>query len=138
MHKLSSVLLIDDDEITNFLNEHLLKSLGVTDQVLIAYNGQEALSLLAQHCVPPTTTCPMLVLLDLNMPVMGGIEFLEAYQPLPPAPPIRVVILTSSTHSRDLDRLQALPHLTVLHKPLTPAKIDALLQQYFQRQLAPY
>jgi CheY-like chemotaxis protein len=138
MQKLSSVLLIDDDETTNFLNEHLLKSLGVTDHVLLAYNGQEALSLLAQHCISPATTCPMLVLLDLNMPVMGGIEFLEAYQPLPPALPIRVVILTSSTHPRDLQRLQALPHLTVLHKPLTPAKIDALLQKYFPRHLTAY
>jgi CheY-like chemotaxis protein len=136
MQKLSSVLLVDDDETTNFLNEHLLKSLGVTDQVLLAYNGQEALSLLAQHCVSATTTCPALVLLDLNMPVMSGIDFLEAYQPLPPAPAIQVVILTSSSHPRDLERLQGLPHLAVLQKPLTPAKIDALLQKHFPHHLA--
>jgi CheY-like chemotaxis protein len=136
MQKLSSVLLVDDDETTNFLNAHLLKSLGVTDQVLLAHNGQEALDLLAQHCAPSTTTCPMLVLLDINMPVMGGIEFLEAYQPQPPAPAIHMVILTTSMHASDLARLQALPHLTVLHKPLTRAKIDVLLQEHFHRQLA--
>jgi len=131
MPKLPSVLLVDDDETTNFLNAHLLKSLGVTDQVLEARNGQEALSLLAQHCTPPATSCPLLVLLDINMPVMGGIDFLEAYQPMAPAPAIRVAILTSSVHPRDLERLHHLPHIALLHKPLTRAKIEALLQDHF-------
>jgi len=135
MHKLSSILLVDDDETTNFLNAHLLKSLGVTDQVLVAHNGQEALSLLARHCAPSAATCPVLVLLDINMPVMGGIDFLEAYQPQPPAPPIQVAILTTSVHPHDLERLCALPHIALLHKPLTREKINALLQAHFQRQL---
>lgn len=135
MQKLPSVLLVDDDETTNFLNAHLLKRLGVTDQVLIAHNGQEALSLLARACTPPATSCPPLVLLDINMPVMGGIDFLEAYQPAPPAAPIRVIILTTSVHPHDLRRLQSLPHTALLHKPLTRDKISALLQEHFQRQL---
>lgn len=135
MQKLSSVLLVDDDDTTNFLNAHLLKSLGVTDQVLTAHNGQEALSLLAHHCTPHATTCPALVLLDINMPVMGGIDFLAAFQPLLPAPAIRVAILTTSVHPHDLERLQALPHLALLHKPLTREKINRLLQEYFQREL---
>jgi CheY-like chemotaxis protein len=136
MQKLSSVLLVDDDETTNFLNAHLLKSLGVTDQVLIAQNGQEALDLLANHCGPSTVTCPALVLLDIHMPVMGGIDFLAAYQPQPPTPDIHVVILTTSVHPHDLERLQSLPHLAILQKPLTRAKIDTLLQNHFQRKLA--
>jgi CheY-like chemotaxis protein len=136
MQKLSSVLLVDDDETTNFLNAHLLKSLGVTDQVLIAHNGQEALALLANHCGSPAANCPPLVLLDLQMPVMGGLDFLAAYQPQPPAQTIHVVVLTSSVHPHDLERLRGLHNLAVLQKPLTRAKIDALLREYFQRHLA--
>jgi CheY-like chemotaxis protein len=136
MQKLSCVLLVDDDETTNFLNEHLLKSLGVTDHVLVAQNGQEALALLARYCDSPITECPVLVLLDIHMPVMGGIDFLAAYQPQPPAQDIRVVILTTSVHPYDLERLQGLPYLAVLQKPLTRAKIDTLLQEHFQRKLA--
>lgn len=135
MYKLPSVLLVDDDDTTNFLNAHLLRSLGVTDQVLTARNGQEALDLLARHCTPPAIICPTLVLLDLNMPVMGGIDFLEAYQPQPPTVPIRVVILTSSMHPRDLERLRTLPHIALLHKPLTRDKINVILNQHFQRQV---
>ncbi|MFD1875116.1 response regulator [Hymenobacter bucti] len=136
MQKLSSVLLVDDDESTNYLNTHLLKQLGVTDHVLVAHNGQEALALLAHHCAAAGAACPALVLLDLHMPVMGGIDFLAAYQPQPPAQAIYVVILTSSAHPHDLARLRGLRHIAVLQKPLTRAKIDALLQEHFQRQLA--
>jgi CheY-like chemotaxis protein len=74
------------------------------------------------------------VLLDLQMPVMGGLDFLAAYQP--PAQAIHVVVLTSSVHPQDLRRLRGLRHLTVLQKPLTRAKIDASLQAHFQRHLA--
>ncbi|MGI4734103.1 MAG: response regulator [Janthinobacterium lividum] len=136
MQKLSSVLLVDDDETTNYLNAHLLKGLGVTDQVLVAHNGQEALALLARHCGSPAATCPALVLLDLHMPVMGGLDFLAAYQPQPPAQAICVVVLSSSVHVHDLERLRGLRHLAVLQKPLTRAKIDGLLQEHFQRHLA--
>ena len=69
------------------------------------------------------------------MPMMGGIDFLEAYQPPFPVRPILVAILTSSVHPRDLERLQQLPHIALLHKPLTRDKLSALLQEHFQRQL---
>ena len=68
--------------------------------------------------------------------MMGGIDFLAAYQPLPPAPAIHVVVPTSSVHPHDLERLRGLHYLAVLQKPLTRAKIDALLQAHFQRHLA--
>ena len=135
MKKLSAVLLVDDDETTNFLNEHLLRKLGVADTVLMARNGEEALHLLAETCVPGATNCPELILLDMNMPVMSGIDFLEAFQPVPPAQPIRVIILTTTMHPHDLARLQLLPHAGLLHKPLTRDKIDTVLRDHFQRQL---
>jgi CheY-like chemotaxis protein len=131
MPKLSSILLVDDDYTTTFLHTHLLETLGVTDEVLVARNGQQALDVLVQHCTPPAATCPALVLLDINMPVMGGIDFLEAYQRQPPTVPIRVVILTSSVNPHDLKRLQQLPYIALLHKPLTRSKIKALLQEHF-------
>ena len=137
MKKLSTVLLVDDDETTNFLNEHLLRKLGVANTVLVARNGEEALHLLAEACVPGAANYPELVLLDLNMPVMSGINFLEAFQPAPPARRIQVVILTTTTHPRDLARLQLLPHAGLLHKPLTREKIDTVLRDHFQRHLPP-
>jgi CheY-like chemotaxis protein len=133
MPKLTSVLLVDDDVTTNYLNKILLNRLGVAEHLLVAENGREALATLAQVCTAASTNCPALILLDVNMPVMNGIEFLEAYQQLPLAQQqaIVIVLLTTSVNPRDLARVQTLPIAGTLTKPLTENKVTELLQQYF-------
>lgn len=135
MLKLPQILLVDDDDTTNFLNQLLLKKLNVSDHVRIAYNGEEALQLLTQD--PPYE--PTLLLLDVNMPGMSGIEFLEAYQRLPQAQQEATVIvmLTTSMDARDLARLNELPIAGLISKPLNQQKIETLLLLHFQRQLPP-
>jgi CheY-like chemotaxis protein len=131
MQHLSSVLLVDDDVTTNFINRSLLKSLNVADQILVAHNGEEALGLLAEVCAPASNSCPSLILLDINMPIMNGIEFLEAFQPQFPAAPIVVVVLTTTSHPTDLARLQNLSIAGLVTKPLTKEKVGTILQEYF-------
>ena len=137
MQKLSSILLVDDDDTTNFLNESLLRALQVTDQFVVARNGLEALTLLENQCVAPTVSCPALILLDVNMPAMNGMEFLEAYQRLPREhqEAIIIVVLTTSMNSTDLARLDELPIAGMASKPLTEDKINTILKLHFQRQL---
>ncbi|RSK43488.1 response regulator [Hymenobacter perfusus] len=133
MEKLPHILLVDDDDTTNFLNEHMLRKLNVTDQVQIARDGREALALLTQ----PPPYMPTLMLLDVSMPGMDGIEFLEAYLRLPQAQQDATVIvmLTTSMDSSDLARIDELPIKGLVSKPLSREKIDTLLQLHFQRQL---
>jgi len=134
MLSLSSVLLVDDDPTTNFLNKLLLTRMGVAQQVLVAENGEQALRTLDQSCqTSEHSTCPQLILLDMNMPVLNGLGFLEAYVQLPLAyqQPIVIVMLTTSLHPTDLARAQQLPIAGFLNKPLTKEKVTALLQEHF-------
>ncbi|MGI4741610.1 MAG: response regulator [Janthinobacterium lividum] len=134
MPKLSCTLLVDDDPTTNYLNRKLLESLAVTERVLVALNGQEALHVLAAECpADDSATCPVLILLDINMPGMNGFEFLETFQQLPLArrQTIVIIMLTSSLHARDLQRLNTLPVAGFLSKPLNPAKVHELLRTHF-------
>lgn len=132
MPKLPCVLLVDDDSTTNFLNRKLLLRLGVTDDVRVALNGQEALDEL-HACHDEPRPCPVLIFLDVNMPVMGGIEFLETYQQLPPArwPAVVVVMLTTSINPRDQLRTDQLPVAAYLTKPLTQQQVEQVLAQHF-------
>jgi CheY-like chemotaxis protein len=135
MQKLAKVLLVDDDSTTNFLNSQLLRRLGIAEQLLVAQNGIEALETLEQTCSELSDSAsPILVLLDVNMPVMNGLDFLETYQqhPLAQKCPLVVVMLTTSEHSRDLERIKAVPLAAdILTKPLTQQKVETILQRHF-------
>ena len=134
MEKLSSVLLVDDDTTNNFLNELLFQQLNVTDRLLTAEDGARALDLIENTAGPNE---PALILLDVNMPGMGGIEFLEAYRQLPQAQrgATVIIMLTTTMDARDLSRLEELNIAGLVSKPLTKEKIADILQLHFQRQL---
>ena len=134
MTKLPAILLVDDDQTTNFLNRSLLQRLEIPDHILVAQDGQEALALLTEQCQPPAAQCPHLILLDVNMPGMNGIQFLEAYQQsfLDAQKTIVIVMLTTSLHPRDVQRVEQLHAVSgFISKPLTAEKMQAILTKHF-------
>lgn len=140
MEKLPCVLLVDDNSTANFLNQLLFSRLGLTDHLLVAENGAEGLGLLVRaYAAPAGTPYPALILLDVNMPVMDGRAFLQAYQQLPVAQQRAsvVVLLTTTVHERELGSLRQLPVAGLISKPLTREKVDGLLQAHFRRRLPP-
>ncbi|GAB3318980.1 response regulator [Hymenobacter humi] len=136
MIKLSSVLLVDDDPRTNDLNERLLKKLGVADRYLAATDGLTALAALEDLAADANPSSPVLVLLDVKMPGMDGMAFVDAYQRLPADRQQAVVIVlhTASMSSVDLGRIDSLPIAGLVSKPLTKDKLDTILKLHFQRQ----
>lgn len=133
MKKLKCAMLIDDDSINNFINERLLKKLQVSEQVKVVLNGEEALKYIKQQNAN-AQPCPELILLDINMPVMDGFEFLNEYQKLnfPDKKSIIIVMLTTSTNPNDTERLNNSGASGYVNKPLTEPKLLDIMKQFFQ------
>ena len=139
MRKLTGVLLIDDDDTTNFLNERLLRRMGITDNIRTFVNGKQAFDYLYNvsngnyESGSRDYFQPELIFLDINMPVMDGFEMLDLFERLNPEFRKRIVmtVLTTSTHPYDTDtsRKFAAEYMT---KPLTAEKINMLLDKYFK------
>ena len=91
------ILLVEDDQVDVMRVTRALKEIGVTNQVVHRENGEDALNYLGDE----NTDKPCLILLDLNMPTMNGIEFLQALKKNERLRRIRVVVLTASDDQQD-------------------------------------
>lgn len=128
MSKSKCILLVDDDQTTILLTQLFLESMSLTD-VHASSNGQEAIDFILDHCDEPTPQCPHLVLLDLNMPVMDGFEFLDEFGQLDcnNKESIKIVVVSSSDSKRDRERIQQYKVDGYIVKPLTEEKIKPFL-----------
>lgn len=131
--KLNSILLIDDDEVTNFYNQHLIEKLQVAEHVHCEQNGKAGLRYLTED-LEKGGRKPDLILLDINMPIMNGFEFLEAYEQLDPQAKAGhlIVMLTSSMLTVDKNRASAFPSLSGFYtKPLSEEQILEIVDRFF-------
>jgi CheY-like chemotaxis protein len=98
MHRSRPLLLVEDDQIDARTVKRALLDLKVQDAVVHMPNGEEALTYLRSGI----NEQPCLILLDLNMPKMGGIEFLKEVKKDPTFRRIPIVVLTTSNEDRDV------------------------------------
>ena len=98
-----NILLVEDDELDVMNVRRAFKKNNILNPLYVAGNGIEALEMLrGEEGEPPA--CPAerrIILLDLNMPKMDGIEFLSALRADPALCPIPVIVLTTSGEERD-------------------------------------
>lgn len=109
--RVSSVLIIDDNEADRYILQRLLKKGNISHQVFEATNGREALDFLSAYHKNVehygSDFPPVLVFVDINMPMMGGFEFLEAFAELRQQhdySTLVFVMFTSSQSDQDRDR----------------------------------
>lgn len=124
MDKINSILLVDDDQINNFINKRIIRKLDIANHVDIALNGEEALEHIQKIC-RDTGNCPELIFLDINMPVMNGFEFLNEFKNLSlrNKKEVKIIVLTTSTNPGDMQKLKEHSIKGFLNKPLTEKKI---------------
>lgn len=139
--KLNCVLLIDDDEGNCFLCRLVIERYGIANTIAIALNGKEAIDYLTNSgkfqmeigCPNPE---PELVFLDINMPIMDGWEFIDAYRNLAINKP-SIIIMLSGTFNPDDEKMAAtIPEISQFqNKPLTNAVLDTICKKYFPEYL---
>jgi CheY-like chemotaxis protein len=131
MSQLKRILLIDDDFVTNFINENLINEMGIAEEIICLKNGKEAIDFFRNR---DAEQLPIdIVFLDLNMPVMDGFQFMEAYHQLDEKSNSKVIVamLTSSTIEKEKEIADKLGVQEHLNKPLTREKINQLLLKYY-------
>jgi CheY-like chemotaxis protein len=97
MRTLKSILLVEDDRVDAMTVERALKDLNVTNPLAHTLNGEEAL----EYLTAESNRKPCIILLDLNMPRMNGIEFLKVIKADDKLKKIPVVVLTTSQEQQD-------------------------------------
>jgi len=131
--KLNCVLLVDDDDATNFINKMYITKADCTEELHIAKDGQEALDFLKKS-VDGSYPHPDLIFLDINMPKVNGWEFLQKYKELDTFQKgdIIIVMLTTSFNPYDQIKAEETEEITGFrHKPMTKNLLDGILHEYF-------
>lgn len=122
-----NILLVEDDEVDVMTVKRAFKKGNITSKLYVAGNGLEALTMLRGEAGKPSLI-PIdrrIILLDLNMPKMNGLEFLKVLRADPTIGDIPVVILTTSNEEKD--RTQAY-HLNVAGYILKPISFNAFVE----------
>ena len=91
------ILVVEDDQVDTMTVIRALNEIQVTNPLVHVENGEEALDYMRD----PKTEKPCIILLDLNMPIMNGIEFLQAVKNDRQLKRIPVVVLTTSEEQQD-------------------------------------
>ncbi|KRD63557.1 hypothetical protein ASE40_21360 [Flavobacterium sp. Root935] len=138
--KTPTILLIEDDELDTISVERSLKKLEIQYELHTAYNGLEALHLLRGEA--GKALYPDVILLDINMPRMNGIEFLKIIRGDEKLKDLKVFIMTTSSESNDRINAENLGISGYIIKPLNytdntkrPDSMDAFVQFHLRKIL---
>lgn len=128
MEQLNYLLLIDDDEPTNYYHNILIEESGLVAKWDIVNTPTEALDTLVNN-----ELIPDVILLDINMPKMDGWEFLDAYAQLAPNRICKYIIMLTTSLST-IDEKRGMEHPMVqsfFTKPLTEEIIQKVFAEWY-------
>ena len=127
-YKFDRVLLIDDNDIDNFINERMITTNFFSNRVIVKNSGESALNYLRENA-EIDNNLPQVIFLDLNMPVMDGFAFLSEYESLSDKVKTncKVIVLSSSISPEDINRASTNPLVVkYVNKPLNEKYLAAI------------
>jgi len=125
-------MLIDDNELDNFINQKIIESTFFADNIYVNTSGISALEFLKNILTTKNLTenlIPNVIFIDINMPLMDGFQFIEEYLKL--AKTIKnkpkLVILTSSLNAEDKNKASMLGgEIMFINKPLNDESLSSI------------
>ena len=130
--KNKTVMIIDDNEIDNFINEKMIKSCCFSENVYTNTGANSALDFFKNLSILqtlPSELIPSYIFLDINMPILDGFHFLEEFENLPYGfiKNIKIVMLTTSLNPSDVEKTKRYKSVVgYLYKPLIQEDLDKL------------
>jgi CheY-like chemotaxis protein len=131
--KYKTIMLIDDNDIDNFINERLIKAYHFAENVYVHTSTRSALEFLKNIEVTlneiPADLIPSHILLDINMPILDGFNFLNEFIRFAPElrTKIKVAMLTTSLNPLDIEKSKSYDCVVkFIHKPLTEEELSDL------------
>ena len=129
-YKYKSIMLIDDSDIDNMVNKHILSKNMVAEHIIIFTSANDALTYFSEN---KTTTdemlIPKIILLDINMPIMNGFGFLVEFEKITAdnLKNTKVIMLTSSVDPNDIRRSKDYSSvISFISKPLSLEHLDEI------------
>ena len=125
-HKLN-LLVVDDDDINLFIIKKIVEKTGFDIDMVARSNGQQAIDYI-NEVIAQNNPLPRMILIDINMPVMNGWEFIEAYEALGIEHKVDMYILSSSVYENDIEKTKGYKAVKgFISKPLSMERLTELV-----------
>lgn len=129
MKKIALTCIIDDDPIYIFGTRRMMEIANFCESFMIFNNGKNALETL-EKIILAEGTLPELILLDLNMPIMDGWEFLDEFIKIPCQQKVTIYIITSSIDNEDIKKAKTYSNVSnYILKPVTVDSLKVILEE---------
>jgi len=132
--KLVDVLILDDDDVSNFIYKKIIESSGIASNIITFQKGRLALEYLEEKA-KNQQDFPDMIFIDINMPVMNGWDFLDEYQEKVASHIDKFVfisMLSSSVYKEDIQKAKGYDVVNeYISKPLTQESVSQLINKYF-------
>jgi CheY-like chemotaxis protein len=128
MNKVVNILLVEDDTLDILDIQRTMDKMNILHRMHVARNGEEALDFLQHQNPHDPATSPDVVLLDMNMPKMNGLEFLGSLRASNVWKDLKVFVVTTSEEKIDKEAAQKLGISGYIVKPLklnNPSSMDS-------------
>ncbi len=133
MSTLRRVVLIDDDQVNNFVCESIIKNENFAEEVISFEWAEDALTFLKEATEKAPSNFPELIFLDINMPGMDGWSFIDEYRKLPEevTSQCNLFMLSSAVDRKDIVNAKSLQEVKdFFSKPLSPEILEFIKDEF--------